>query len=255
MRWAQAVTAAEDRIPTLMLPAVLVGATELVRFFGSPEQAVVVKQRLAVMFESAGDDNQLAATLTDLSEVHKRLGDLEGARSAARRAVDLRREIGQPRGIAHALLGQADVELAAGDAAGAMALYSEGLPLAHGAFVPFLAWGCATCARRLGDRETAARHVVLALDAMPSLGYRQFYPDVLQEAAALAASEPASVRLLAASERLREETGRDHADRPDFERLLADARPTAGERFDALWAEGYALSDDEALSLARSVVE
>jgi hypothetical protein len=81
---------------------------------------------------------------------------------------------------------------------------------------------------------------------------------VLQSLATLANArgQPArAARLLGADEAVRSTTGRaiDPGDRPDYERTLSSVRAGLGEAaFLAAWAEGQALTEEQAVALAMS---
>jgi hypothetical protein len=66
----------------------------------------------------------------------------------------------------------------------------------------------------------------------------------------------AAVRLLGASQRLLSEMGVRRWDPADYEQTVAALRAELGEAaFEEAWAEGAALSEDEALSLAARCLD
>ncbi|MCZ7414788.1 LuxR C-terminal-related transcriptional regulator [Streptomyces sp. WMMC897] len=120
-------------------------------------------------------------------------------------------------------------------------------------------------ARRLGMPRTLAdaleqqghltgdislRHEALAIRL--DHGLRMYWPDSL-ESLAPAMAAPAAVRVLAAGDRAHEVMGlpRRPGGRRGYDATLAALRDELGAGFPAAWAEGAALSPDEAVAYAR----
>jgi predicted ATPase/DNA-binding CsgD family transcriptional regulator len=148
----------------------------------------------------------------------RRLGRVDEAHRHADRAAALARSFGGPLYLARVIDAQAYV-VAESDPAGAEDLHHEALAVRVGA------------------------------------GLRTFYVDSLDALARRAVDRegrPEAIRLLGAVDRAREELGypRPPIDVPAFEAVVESLRSAVGAEFDALWAEGSALSLDEAVSYA-----
>ena len=81
------------------------GASELARYQGNFEQALMLKQRLLEMCREWGNERRVAATLHDLATMYADHGNCERSLALAEAALALRRKLGHPLGIAHALSG------------------------------------------------------------------------------------------------------------------------------------------------------
>ncbi|HEU0285597.1 MAG TPA: LuxR C-terminal-related transcriptional regulator, partial [Nocardioidaceae bacterium] len=164
------------------------------------------------------DNWTVVRSLPGLASALRRLGRPEEALEYAERGVTLARSFDGPLWLSQALDEQAQL-VAETDPSRAQDLHHEALAIRIGA------------------------------------GLRTFYADSLDALARRAAgqeSRPEAIRLLAASDRAREELGypRPPVDMPDHEAVVESLRAAAAAEFDALWAEGSALSLDEAVSYA-----
>jgi tetratricopeptide (TPR) repeat protein len=88
---------------------------EFPRFSGDLPRALQLKQRAIALARVAGDVKGEAATHADIASVYGLLGNHARAVASAQRALDLRREIGSPGGISHALQALAEAHLRAGN--------------------------------------------------------------------------------------------------------------------------------------------
>ena len=186
---------------------------------GDLEGAVGWFERGVPVAEPKADNVTAIIALSDLAGALRRLGRIDEARHFADRGAAAARVVALPRGLARAIDEQAF--LAAYDDPGqAEDLHHEALAV------------------RIGS------------------GLRMYYVnslDALARVASRAESRTEAVRLLAASDRGRAEMGypRPPIDVPDHEELVAQLRTAMGEaEFDAAWAEGIALSLDEAVAYA-----
>ena len=84
---------------------VISGASELARFQGDYEWAMVLKQKNLEMCRQLGYERTVAAILNDLATMYAIQGNCENSLASAEEAVALRRKLGNPLGIAHALSG------------------------------------------------------------------------------------------------------------------------------------------------------
>lgn len=88
-----------------IIELVFAGASELARYQGNFEQALMLKQRLLEMCREWGSERGMAATLNDLAIMYADHGNCERSLSLAEEALALRRKLVHPLGIAHALSG------------------------------------------------------------------------------------------------------------------------------------------------------
>jgi predicted ATPase/class 3 adenylate cyclase len=261
LRWAHWAVTEADKLPPAERAFGLLGASELVRFYGDPELALRIKRELVPILRDLGEEGHrhFPATIADMAAMAARAGDFEEARRLANEALALQQERGLSAGIAHALGNRGEIEFLAGDFTLARSLYERALGFAEEAGA---ATSIATAAlmvgesvRRAGDACGAKPLLRRAAGLFVELGERNAFPELLQEAAALADATNAA-RLLSAAERLEDEMGASRWDPADCERTLAIIQGTLpAEAFSAASQEGRSLSDEEALELALEFLE
>lgn len=104
----QALDVCEANMDTLekeLIVPVLAGAGEIARYQDDFEHALVLKQKLLDMCRQWGEERLMAATLNDLAIMYADHGQCEHSQTVAEEALALRRKLGRPLGIAHALGG------------------------------------------------------------------------------------------------------------------------------------------------------
>jgi predicted ATPase len=109
------------------------GAAEILRFAGDAATAAELKRELVAtgranpnaIVHGVAVERSIAATLSDLAYMELAAGHLGEARSHAEEALALRRTLGLPHGIAHALLAVAAVEYSTRDFRRARELYAD----------------------------------------------------------------------------------------------------------------------------------
>jgi predicted ATPase/DNA-binding CsgD family transcriptional regulator len=197
----------------------LAGAIGLLRLWSGDLDGAVDWFGRGIRFAEPHTDNwTVVRSLPGLTSALRRLGRPDEAREYAERGVTLARSFDGPLWLAAALDEHAHLVVET-DPSRAEDLYHEALAV------------------RVGAR------------------LRTFYVDSLDALARRAAdqeSHPEAIRLLAASDRAREEIGypRPPVDTPDHEAVVESLRAAVGAEFDVLWTEGSALSLDEAVSYA-----
>ena len=258
LRWARWAVAEAPKAPPNERTFGLLGASELLRNFGDPDQALQLKRELLEQLRELGPERRVASTLGDLTEMLAAAGDFDEARRLGGEALVLGRRLGARFGIAHALANLGMVEFLAGDFARARELYEESIPYVEEPYVPTdlaaSALMAGESARREGDLAGAVPLLERALRLFQDLGVRWAFPELLQEIAGATSHSPAdAVWLLGASERLLLEMGVPRWDPADYEQTVATLRAEIGdEAFEEAWTAGAALAEDEALSLAAS---
>lgn len=101
---------------------------EHARFMGKYERAVELQRRAIELNEFVGGEASLAGTLHDHCEALASLGRFEESEAAGRRALEIRRRLGDPAGIAHAMTGLAALEEFRGAWTSALEIRREALP-------------------------------------------------------------------------------------------------------------------------------
>jgi predicted ATPase/DNA-binding CsgD family transcriptional regulator len=184
-------------------------------------------------------------------------GDHRGAREHGETALAIMRQIDQQWGVARALIGLGDLARITSQLDSAREHYAEALGILREIDArPEIA----RCLARLGqvavaqvDLRAARAYFGGSLRLSQASGSRIGVARSLDSLAELAVSEGdpgTAVRLAAAAAALRAASGLPEISRARRDRILASASaPGAGET-EALWAQGSALTADEAVTLA-----
>lgn len=167
-----------------------------------------------------GDPRALAAAANELGQIHRVEGDVPAAQALYERALAIARDLGDRETIAIALLNMAMLRAQQGDGAGARGLLLQ------------------------------------AFDIAAEIGSRRMTQSALEVAAGLAATESAwteAARLYGGAVAQARDTGlrREPADEAFLAPLMTRVRQSLGERYEALEAQGRALSDAQATRAAR----
>jgi predicted ATPase/DNA-binding CsgD family transcriptional regulator len=184
-------------------------------------------------------------------------GNLREAQQLARSSIAVMRRIDQEWGTARALLGLGDLARVRKDPGDARRQYLEALVIlreidARPEIARCLA-GLGRVAMDLGALALARQHLGESLRLSHSTGSRIGVARGLEAFAALATREDQpelAVRLTAAAAALREVAGLPALSGARTERYLASARHLGENTITRLWAQGLAMSSDEAVALA-----
>jgi predicted ATPase/class 3 adenylate cyclase len=172
------------------------------------------------IFLSVGNAQAIATSLNRLGDLARTRGEWNAARDLHEQSLGLHRERGDAWGIAVSLNYLARVALAEADVERAETLSLESLALL---------------------RDVGARpDIAIASESLAVVAYRRADPI-------------RAVRLLSAATRLRDTIGTQAApaDRAGLERVLAAVRVQVGSgKFDAAWAEGRAMTLEQAIAYA-----
>ena len=238
----------------------LLGAGEIVRFTGDVEEAIELKREalsLAVAHpkaEAAGRPmgGWRAAILADLAHLLVDAGRPAEAQTCAEQALALRRERGEPRGVAHAQAALAAIADASGDFVSARELMqaaAEGFERGGSREDATLRRaGAAEYEFLLGDAEAATRTFVRALADGQSLRDQGVLEAALRIGATIAlnSGEPADAALLfAAAGRLRTTAGIETRSRAERERDEHSQRQLAATIDEATQARAAAAAETE----------
>jgi tetratricopeptide (TPR) repeat protein len=197
----------------------------------------------------------VAATLHDLGEIAFAQGDLARARQLHEQSLAVREELGRPGGIAHALIGLADVELEEGNYDQARSICARIIEIGRAEEDPECVINGLTSLVDTARREGAtAEALVLACEALAQAGQigLSYHTYVLLDQIARVegcCDDPLrAARLWGAAEALREAAAYPAWDPRGYDGAIEAARARAdGADFDAAWAAGSALSGEEAI--------
>jgi non-specific serine/threonine protein kinase len=240
------------------------GAGNLAVAQGDHERAGQLHEQALAARRELGDKRGVAQSLHNLGGVAVIQRDFATARRRMEEALALRRELHDRYGVARSLSNLATLALQREDDAQAAVLADEALALFRelrdqdGIARSLLRLG--VVADHRGDADTALAHLSDSLAVFHSLGDKGQVAECLELLAGIlgAHGKPEeAARLFGATEMLMETIGLvpPPADRQDYARNVAAVRAGLGEsRFAAAWAEGRALSFDEAFECALAAV-
>jgi tetratricopeptide (TPR) repeat protein len=215
-----------------------------------------------VRLRQSGRDHLTAAILRDLGDVVASEGDLERARSLHEEALAIRRKIGEPMGISHALNGLTILALHEGDFSRATALAEEevelmrrpGAPPEHlSASLHPLAEGL----RKLGKLPRAAmiyQEALLASFGVGDLVGIAECLDGLADVAAANGSIASAATLWGAAQKIFDETGLRPWNAKEALDGIAAARSALGPgTFEEAWRAGEGMTREQAVSKATAI--
>ena len=221
------------------------------------------REEALAFYRALGDQAGVADTLSLLGSVRHNLGDDVAAQAALDEALALHRSLRDREGMAHDLIRLGELAQDRGDFAAARRRYQEsramGEALDDPSFAVRLPHHMGSLALEQGEVAPARGHFLTGLRRLRDHYLWFWLYSALADFADLAAAEgqPAhALRLAGALERVRETTGAglQPAERRRLERWLAVARRALPEEAAAAaWAEGRALTLEEAISQALSM--
>jgi predicted ATPase len=237
-------------------------AGELARFSGDLRRAAQLKIDGLERIRGRLDELQGAAA-RDVALILLGLGDIDGADRYAAEALSVRRRLGIPDGIAHALEGRAHVEWARGDVPAALALLGEAVSLladeATSEHLSGTLQELAEMQRRSGNARDAATNLSRALRIAVESGDTFILAYCLREAGSLMATRgqfDVAARIWGALGELVRETGLSFAEDPsDFEIQERRVRDGLGaESYAQLYGAGAAMTRPEVEAFVLSAV-
>jgi non-specific serine/threonine protein kinase len=243
----------------------LFGLGQLAQWQGDPAAARPLLEESLALARALGDGWAVARALANLGELALDEGDLPGARARLEEGAAVARAAGELRILSTLVVDLGSLALREGDAARATGRYEEALAAKRALGDRYGAAGALRLLGRVaadrGDYATAGRCAADALRISVDLGNTAGVIAALgglaRVAARLGAPERA-LRLGGAASRLLDAGEVRHGSYPWrlLERWLAPARrasDTATQR--AAWAQGRAMSLEEATAEARAVAE
>src|SRR5581483_10818861 len=210
--------------------------------------------------QAAGDGWHEGYALGTRAAAAARDGKLREAQQLATASLGVMRRIDQQWGAARALLGLGDLARARGRPGEAHGRYVEALPIlreigAKPEIARCLA-GLGRVAMDLGATEQARRHLARSIRLSQDTGMRISVARGLEAFATLCVHEnrpELAVQLTAAATALREAAGLPPLPGARTESYLAPARRLGEAAVARLWAQGLAMSSEEAVALALDV--
>jgi predicted ATPase/class 3 adenylate cyclase len=198
-----------DLLPPAEAAVARMYLADLERYYGDPTNAIRLKEH--GLASGMLDEADRAAVLHDLADLEQRRGELDRAAVRADTALAIRRRIGTPNGIAHALDAVGYVALGRGRPEAAVAAFDEALALVTDPEMrTFLALSAAEANRRAGLLDRSLALLVEASEAIQA-GHDSYFAMTAVETSAglaLAVGEPArALRYAAVARRASVESG------------------------------------------------
>ncbi len=227
---------------------------------GDYGRALTLFEESLALYRQAGDKSGIAYVLNALGVWAAFQGDDVKAKPLYEESLALRRELGDKWGIAQTLQNFAFIALTESDYTRAAAHYNEAIALWREVGdirgVARMQSGLAKIARRQGDYEQAAALGTEALSRLLQVGDKWSFAQGLEGFATLASArgEPErAARLFGTAEALRESIGFNlvPSERADYDLDVAAVRAQLDTAtFNAAWAEGRAMTMEQALECA-----
>ncbi|HMQ32619.1 MAG TPA: LuxR C-terminal-related transcriptional regulator [Chloroflexaceae bacterium] len=240
----------------------LLRSAALLVIYQDREAAERLARRAVAVARADGDKRQLGWSLWALSTTM-----LSGpeAEAVSQEALVLFQEVGDQPGLGLVYNSIGERARLSGDHAGARSAYERSLAIAERTGDArrqyYVLYNLAFVAQREGDHREAMRMIHRSLVLCQSLGVQT---DVIQELLALAGSLAAlgkplqAARLLGAAHAFlqRSDALIDPSDQPEHDRNMAFVRAQLGEAaFEAAWAEGQAMTFDQAVAYAQTIFD
>jgi predicted ATPase/DNA-binding CsgD family transcriptional regulator len=261
IHWTQLLLTRIDEVAPEYQARLLLSATLLV-MYRDREAAKRLAQRAVAVARADGDTSQLGWSLWALSTT---LPSGSEAEAVSQEALVLLGEAGDQPGLGLIYNSIGERARLSGDYARARSAYERSLAIAERTGDArrqyYVLYNLAFVAQREGDHREAIRTIRRSLVLCQSLGVQT---DVIQELLALAGSlaalgEPLrAAHLLGAAHAFlqRSDALIDPSDQPEHERNMAFVRAQLGEAaFEAAWAEGQAMTFDQAVAYAQTVFD
>jgi tetratricopeptide (TPR) repeat protein len=230
---------------------------------GRHEQANTLFRDSLALFREIGHAEMIETLVGDVGLVAYLREDYATARSSFEECLALSREIASKDGVARALDRLGDLARCASDDARAESLYTASLALyrqiGHKAFIASTLHNLGYVAQHRGDHPQATARFQESLNLFRDLGDKKGIAECLMGLAGVICAQgqlQRAARLFGAAEALREAVGAVlwPANRIEYDRNVAALSAQISEdALAAAWAEGRALSLEQAVALALSV--
>jgi non-specific serine/threonine protein kinase len=261
-RWFEAILARGSQSPVVLRAKALSGVAALAFRQGDYERAGAYYQETLSFCRETGDTRLVAQTLMNLGSVAWVQGSIDRASALFQESLALARGIGDRRTAARALNQLGEVARMHGNDKGAASFYEESLTLwrelEEKERLAMVLHNLGPVVHRQGQYRRAAELLAESLDLSWELKNTHGSAICLVGIAGVIGGrgKPAdAARLLGAAEALRASISVqwEPVDRGEFDRSVAIVRKYLDEEtFAALWAEGAALTLEQAVATARA---
>jgi non-specific serine/threonine protein kinase len=232
---------------------------------GDYEQSKKYSEECLTLSRELGDEPSIAAALYSLGVVAMIETEFERASALLEEAIALQRALGDTAGLARSMTILGLLAMVQGDHVRAQASYEEGLPLAReandGPAIGYAHCLGATAALAREDHQQMRVICEEGIKLSQQMGYKHALVLILQvpAASAQAQGKPVhSARLWGANEALRESIGATFSpvEAYFYGPYIDAARAQLDEEtWEAAWAEGQAMTQEEAIEYALSEEE
>jgi DNA-binding CsgD family transcriptional regulator/tetratricopeptide (TPR) repeat protein len=232
---------------------------------GDYDKAILFFQESLALYRELTDLSSTSFILLLLGWTLMRTGDLQQAQTYLEEALSLSRSSGDRRNLAYSFSSLGEVAIRRGLYDRAVSLLQQGLSLSRemgdklimGGVLGSLGWAALRQSEFLEMRSILRESLEIRLD-LGDKGGIAWCLEKLAEAAYLEKQYEKSVEIFGAADALRAPLGSviDHADQPEYQRIVSGLRFALGEdTFAALWAEGAAMQLEQVIDLALSEPE
>jgi predicted ATPase/DNA-binding SARP family transcriptional activator len=271
LQWLEGALARSGPLPERLRAPAFLAAAHLAGTLGRPDQSQALlgsareeQEKALRQSRASGNRAGVAQALLLLADIQYQQNDMDAAERLAREAREHVSALGDRVGLERALRWMTGVALWRGDRQAARPLLEERLAICRELGDPELLvhalGGLGHCARDEGDFARARPLYRESLLLRREAGYWVALAQSLEDFAVLAGREQhaaRAIRLLGAAETFCETLGARPpvADGAQYERTVAEGRAALGEAaFAAAWAEGRALSLEQAVQYALEEV-
>ncbi len=249
----------------------LLACGEVLRYTGDLELATAIKQEQLVIARAHPGESVhgremrhlIAATLGDLAQIELAAGNLTTARASAQEAVTIRRRLGEPFGIGHALIVRGTVALVEGDLQRARGWFAKSVEALAGSSYDHseATLLLAECELLLGDAKVAAQRLAACADRLREVRDVYGIANLARVAGMLALERgdpQTGAALTSAFGAIVENAGvalaHDAHWQRSYETVMESLRASlAADIFNRACHRGAGLSEDEVLELAADV--
>ncbi len=227
---------------------------------GDSERAQPFFEESLTAYQELNDVGAVAVVLTNLGNLAKDRGDYVKAQGLYEESLTIQRELKNSLQIAGVLLNLASIAFSQNDFASGEAIQEEGLLLfrevGHKLGTAMSLCNLGACALEQNHFEEAQARYAEALALYQALGDQRGIAAILDGFARLYAAQGRTIRavhLWAVAEALRETMGAalGPGDQEKNRLAVSDARAIVGDKvFEAAWAEGRAMSMEQAVKYA-----
>ncbi|HKX04236.1 MAG TPA: tetratricopeptide repeat protein, partial [Methylomirabilota bacterium] len=256
--WLEGALARGGDAPPAAAAKPLQAATFFALQQGDCERAIALGQKGRALCETLGDKENAAMLLTWLGNVAILQGDHERATELLGNGLDICRALGKPWLTSMVLAHLGRVVRYEGDFDRAAALHRQSLALARKAedqsLIALSLYNLGMDILRGDDPQLAAEHFRQSLVICRDVGNTRITEECLKGLAGVACAQPLPKRaacLFGAAQRLRDLIGFRPSDQAYHDERAASARAALGQpAFDAAWADGRAMTLEQAIEYA-----